>query len=69
MPPAVPSKSINLSSQQTPNQYRDAVSRGVQSKVHQLIQAGILRRARPIKQCSGNWKPRYLDTLITLTSE
>jgi len=61
MPPAVPSKPINLSSQQTSSQYRDAVSRGVQSKVRQLIQAGILRRARPIKQCSGNWKPRYLD--------
>lgn len=57
-PSPIPSKSYKFSSQQASNRYRDAISQGVRIRVHQLIQAGILRPARPNKQCSGNWKPR-----------
>jgi len=54
--PSNPSTPIDSSSQQT--SFQDAVSRGVQSKVHQLIKAGILRPARINEQCGGSWKPR-----------
>lgn len=57
--PSDSSTPTDPSSQQASSRFQDAVSRGVQSKVHQLIKAGVLRPARTNEQCGGIWKPRY----------